>query len=291
MSASGPEDDVLLPTPPPQTQTPTPQAPHTLSTVKLPILKKGEYDIWAIKMEHYLAHTNYPLWEVIQKGNGHVLVSTYTNGVMNVLPLKTAKEIQARERERKARTTLLLALPEDHLAKFHKMTDAKEMWEAIKSRFGGNDESKKMQKYILKQLFEGFSISNSEGLHKGYDRFQSLLSQLEIHGAGVSTEDTNQKFLRSLPSAWSQVALVMRTKPGVDSLSFDDLYNNLRVFESDVKGSNESSLSTQNVSFVSSKSPNSTNDVSIYNNPEFSSNAKSTYFIMITNLRGNFSLY
>ncbi|GJW76194.1 hypothetical protein Tco_0137876 [Tanacetum coccineum] len=66
-------------------------------------------------------------------------------------------------------------------------------------------------------------------------KFQSLLSQLEIHGARVSTEDANQKFLRSLPSAWSQVSLIMRTKPGVDSLSFDDLYNNLRVFENDVK--------------------------------------------------------
>ncbi|GKF83707.1 hypothetical protein Tco_0248605, partial [Tanacetum coccineum] len=97
--------------------------------------------------------------------------------------------------------------------------------------FGGNNESKKMQKYILKQQFEGFSVSNTEGLHKGYDRFQSLLSQLEIHGAGVSSEYANQKFLRSLPSAWSQVPLIMRTKPGVDSLSFDDLYNNLRVFE------------------------------------------------------------
>ncbi|GJT74927.1 ribonuclease H-like domain-containing protein [Tanacetum coccineum] len=117
------------------------------------------------------------------------------------------EEILASERERKARTTLLMALPEDHHAKFHKMTDAKEMWEAIKSRFGGNDESKKMQKYILKQQFEG-----------------------------VSTEDTNQKFLRSLPSTWSQVSLIMRTKPGVDSLSFDDLYNNLRVFVNDVIG-------------------------------------------------------
>ncbi|GKB29817.1 hypothetical protein Tco_0869218 [Tanacetum coccineum] len=130
------------------------------------------------------------------------------------------------------------------------------------SIFGGNDESKKMQKYILKQQFEGFSVSNSEGLHKGYDRFQSLLSQLEIHGAGVSTEDANQKFLRSLPSSWSQVSLVMRTKPGVDSLSFDDLYNNLRVFESDVKGSTRSSSSAQNVAFVSSESTSSTNDVS-----------------------------
>ncbi|GJZ78633.1 hypothetical protein Tco_0643470, partial [Tanacetum coccineum] len=111
------------------------------------------------------------------------------------------------------------------------------------------------------QQFEGFSVSNSEGLHKGYDRFQSLLSQLEIHGAGVFTKDANQKFLRSLPSTWSQVSLITRTKPGVNSLSFDDLYNSLRVFESDVKGSTASSSSTQNVAFVS-ENTSSTNDVS-----------------------------
>ncbi|GJV45299.1 ribonuclease H-like domain-containing protein, partial [Tanacetum coccineum] len=220
---AGSKDDIP---PPPQIQTPIQQVPRTVSTIKLLILKKGEYDIWAMKMEHYLAYIDYPIWEVIQRGNGPVSVSIDTNGVIKVLPPNTAKEILARERERKARTTLLMALPKDHLAKFHKMTDAKEMWEAIKSRFGGNDESKKMQKYILKQQFEGFSVSNSEGLHKGYDRFQSLLSQLEIHGAGVSIEDANQK-----------------------------------VFESDVKGSTASSSSMQNMAFVS-KNTCSTNEVS-----------------------------
>ncbi|GJR00848.1 ribonuclease H-like domain-containing protein [Tanacetum coccineum] len=253
--------EIPPPPPPPSSQTPTQQTPHTVSTIKLPILKKGEYDIWAMKMEHYLAHTDYPIWEVIQNGNGPVSITTDTQGQIKVLPPRTAEEILARERERKARTTLLMALPEDHLAKFHKMTDAKEMWDAIKSRFGGNDESKKMQKYILKQQFEGFFITNSEGLHKGYDRFQSLLSQLEIHEAGVSTEDANKKFLRSLLSAWYQVSLIMRSKPGVDSLSFDDLYNNLRVFKNDVKGSTASSSSTQNVAFVSENTI-STNDVS-----------------------------
>ncbi|GKD23144.1 ribonuclease H-like domain-containing protein [Tanacetum coccineum] len=218
--------------PPSPVVTPTQQAPQIVSTIKLPILKKGEYDIWAMKMEHYLAHTYYPIWEVIQRGNGPVSVSTDTNGQIKVLPPKTAKEIFARERKRKERTTLLMAIPEDHLAKFHKITDAKEMLEAIKSRFGGNNESNKMQKYILKQQFESFSVSNSEGLHK----------------------DANQKFLKSLPSFWSQVSLIMRTKPGVDSLSFDDLYNNLRVFETHVKGSTRSSSSAQNVAFVSSKS-------------------------------------
>nr|GEU55463.1 ribonuclease H-like domain-containing protein [Tanacetum cinerariifolium] len=142
----------------PKTSNPSPpvslriqQIPHTVSSIKLPILKKGKYDIWAMKMEHYLCHTDYPIWKVIQNGNGLVSVTTDSYGMIKVLPPKTAEEVVARERERKARTTLLMALPEDHLAKFHKMVDAKEMWEAIKSRFGGNDESKKMQKYLLKQ--------------------------------------------------------------------------------------------------------------------------------------------
>ncbi|GJX36984.1 ribonuclease H-like domain-containing protein [Tanacetum coccineum] len=254
---AGSEDKI--PPPPPPSQTPTQQTPHIVSTIKLLILKKGEYNIWAMKMEHYLAHTDYPIWEVIQRGNGPVSVSTDTNGLIKVLPPKTAEEILARERERKARTTLLMALPEDHLAKFHKITDAKEMWEAIKSRFGGNDESKKMQKYILKQQFEGFFVSNSEGLHKGYDRFQSLLSQLEIHGAGVSTEDANQKFLRSIPAAWSQVSLIMRTKPGV-AVSVLMICIISRVFESDVKGLLHHLLAAE-VAFVF-KTPSSTNEVS-----------------------------
>nr|GEY44664.1 xylulose kinase-1 [Tanacetum cinerariifolium] len=116
-----------------------------------------------MKMEHSLSHTDYLIWKVIQNGNGPVFVITDTNGMIKVLPPKTAEEVVARENERKARTTLLMALTEEHLAKFHKMVDAKEMWEAIKSKFGSNDESKKMHKYLLKQQFEGFSVSASEG--------------------------------------------------------------------------------------------------------------------------------
>ncbi|GJW29279.1 hypothetical protein Tco_0046154 [Tanacetum coccineum] len=235
---SGSQDEIPPPPPPPpsSSQTPTQQTPYTVSTIKLPILKKEEYDIWAMKMEYYLAHTDYPIWEVIQNGNGHVSITTDTQGQIMVLPPRTAEEIVAKERDRKSRMTLLMALPEDHLAKFHKMTDAKEMWDAIKSRFGGNDESKKMQKYILKQQFEGFSVSNSEGLHKGYDR--------------------------SLPSPGHKVSLINETQTRSGQVvSFDDLYNNLRVFENDVKGSTASSSSSQNVAFVS-ENTNSTNDVS-----------------------------
>ncbi|GKD23379.1 hypothetical protein Tco_1225082, partial [Tanacetum coccineum] len=107
-----------------------------------------------------------------------------------------------------------------------------------------------MQKAMFKQQFEAFSISSLEGLEKGYDRFQQLLSQLEAHGAEVSDEDANYKFLRYFPPAWSNMAMTMRTKPDVDTLSIDDLYNNLKVFELEIKGASKAAASAQNVVFV-----------------------------------------
>ncbi|GJX16641.1 hypothetical protein Tco_0217473 [Tanacetum coccineum] len=49
-------------------------------------------------------------------------------------------------------------------------------------------------------------------------------------------EDANLKLLRSLPSAWNNIALIMRTKSDLDTLSMDDLYNNLKVYELEIKG-------------------------------------------------------
>ncbi|GKA35950.1 hypothetical protein Tco_0722441 [Tanacetum coccineum] len=180
-----------------------------ISNIKLPILKKEEYDIWAMEMEHYLEYID------------------NEDGIVRVLSPVTAAEIQVVEKERNATNILLMAIPKEHMRRFHGMDDAKEIWEAIRTRFGGNANSKKMQKAVFKQQFEAFKISNSEGLEKGYDRFQQLLSQLEAHGAEVSTEDANHKFLRSLPPAWSNLAMTMRTNPEIDTLSIDDLYNNL----------------------------------------------------------------
>ncbi|GJW30742.1 reverse transcriptase domain-containing protein [Tanacetum coccineum] len=65
-----------------------------------------------------------------------------------------------------------------------------------------------------------FEDSRARGnLEKGYDRFQKLLSQLDALGAGVSDEDANHKFLRSLPPAWDSLAMTMRTKKNIDTLA------------------------------------------------------------------------
>ncbi|GJS37155.1 ribonuclease H-like domain-containing protein [Tanacetum coccineum] len=138
-----------------------------------------------MEMEHYLEYIDNEVWKVIQNGNSKKRVTKGKDGVYRVLPPTTQEEQFADEKERKARTLLLMAVPKDHLRRFHGMDDAKEIWAAIKTRFGGNANSKKMQKAVLKQQFEAFTISSKESLEKGYDRFQKLLSQLDALGAGV----------------------------------------------------------------------------------------------------------
>ncbi|GJR53792.1 ribonuclease H-like domain-containing protein [Tanacetum coccineum] len=201
---------------------------QTVSALKLPVLKTRDYDLWSMRMEQYLTHTDYALWEVIVNGDAPAIASA-SAGTEGPIPPKTAEQKLARKNELKAKSTLLLAIPDEHLLKFHGIKDAKTLWEAIKARFGGNKESKKMQKTILKQQYENFAASRSEGLDKTYDRFQKLISQLEIHGEVISQEDANLKLLRSLPSAWNNIALIMRNKSDLDTLSMDDLYNNLKV--------------------------------------------------------------
>ncbi|GJR79283.1 hypothetical protein Tco_0150068 [Tanacetum coccineum] len=191
-----------------------------------------------MRIEQYLTHTDYALWEVIVNGDASAIASASTEGP---IPPKTAKQKLARKNELKAKSTLLLAIPDEHLLKFHGIKDAKTLWEAIKTRFGGNKESKKMQKTILKQQYENFTASRSEGLDKTYDRFQKLISQLEIHGEVISQEDANLKLLRSLPLAWNNIALIMRNKSDLDTMSMDDLYNNLKVYEAEIKSQSNSS--------------------------------------------------
>ncbi|GJU53830.1 hypothetical protein Tco_1227544 [Tanacetum coccineum] len=192
-------------------------------------------------------------------------ITTDEKGIEAEVPPKTAQALLQRQRERIAKSILLLAIPDEYQLRFHGIMDEKSMWDAIKSRFGGNVESNKMQKTVLKQQFEKIYVSDTKGLDKAYDRFQKLISLLEVHGADVPNEDANQNFLRALPSSWMNVALIMRNKDGIYDLVIDDLYNNLKVFEDDIKGSSGSSSNSQNVAFLSAEDTSSGNEVNTAN--------------------------
>ncbi|GJS80841.1 ribonuclease H-like domain-containing protein [Tanacetum coccineum] len=146
---------------------------------KVPMLKPGEYEIWRMRIEQYIQMIDYALWEVI-------------------------------ENEVKARSTLMMGIPNEHQLKFNSIKDATKLLEAVEKRF---DEK-------------------------------------------LSQEDVNQKLLRSLSPEWNTHAVVWRNKADLDTMSMDDLYKNLKVYEPKVKGMSSSSSSTQNMDFVSSSNNN-----------------------------------
>ncbi|GJS22773.1 hypothetical protein Tco_0451405 [Tanacetum coccineum] len=203
---------------------------------------------------------DYSLWEVIENGNAPPITKV-VEGVETTIAPTTTKEKAQRRLELKERSTLLMGIPNEHQLKFNFIKDAKSLLQAVKKRFGGNAATKKTQRNLLKQQYENFTTSSSEVLDQTFDRLQKLISQLEIHGESISQEDVNQKFLRSLSPEWNTHTIVWRNKPKIDTLSLDDLYNNLKIYEPEVKGtsSSSSSTNTQNVAFVSSNSISSTN--------------------------------
>nr|GEU66044.1 ribonuclease H-like domain-containing protein [Tanacetum cinerariifolium] len=208
-------------------------SPQVVSAAKLPILNPNEFDLWKMRIEQYFLMTDYSLWEVILNGDSPVPTRVIEDVVQPVTST-TAEQRLARKNELKAR--------------------------AIEKRFGGNKETKKVQKTLLKQQYENFTGLSSESLDQIHDRLQKLISQLEDLGESLSQEDINLKFLRNLPTEWRTHTLIWRNKTDLEEQSLDDLFNRLKIYEAKVKSSSCASTSTQNIAFVSSQNTDSTNE-------------------------------
>ncbi|GJY78241.1 hypothetical protein Tco_0484042 [Tanacetum coccineum] len=201
---------------------------------------------------------DYSIWEVIENGNAPP-ITKLVEGVETIIAHSTVEEKAQRRLELKARSTLLIGTPNEHQLKFNSIKDAKSLLQVDEKMFVGNAATKKTQINLLKQQYENFTASSSEVLDQTFDRLQNLITQLEIHGESISQEDVNQKFLRSLSPKWNTHTNVWRNKPEIDTLSLDDLYNNLKIYELKVKRTSSSSTNTQNIAFVSLNITNSTN--------------------------------
>nr|GEY70611.1 hypothetical protein [Tanacetum cinerariifolium] len=160
---------------------------------KVSMLKPGEYKIWRMRIEQYIQMIDNALWEVIE--NGATLPKTnFMEGVTTEVPITTAEEKAQRRLEVKTRSTLMIGIPNEHQLKFNSIKDAKKLLEAVEKRFD-----------------------------------QKLVSQLELLEENLSQEDVNQKLLRSLSPEWNTRVVVWRNKADLDTMSIDDLYNNLKV--------------------------------------------------------------
>nr|GEW08672.1 hypothetical protein [Tanacetum cinerariifolium] len=149
---------------------------------------------------------------ILQPENGNAPIVTKTvDGKETVIPPTSVKEKAQRRAKLKARSTFLMALPNEHQLKFNLYKDAETLMQAIENRLG-----------VIPQ------------------------------------EEINQKFLRSLSQEWTMHTIVWRNKPKIETLSLDDLFNNMKAYESEVTGTSRSTIYSHNVAFLSSSSTNST---------------------------------
>nr|GEU36858.1 hypothetical protein [Tanacetum cinerariifolium] len=199
--------------------------------------------MWRLRIEQYFQIQDYAQWDVIENGNSFKPVAERTTDdagtSTTIIPSPvTIKEKAKKKNDVKARNMLLMALPNEHLMTFNQYKDAKTLFAVIETRFSRNESTKKTQKTLLKQLYENFSATGTESL-----------------------DSISNRFLRSLPSEWNTHVVVWRNKSDLDTMSLDDLYNNFKIVEQEIRGTTSTNTSSQNMTFISSPSPNSTNEV------------------------------
>nr|GEV16814.1 retrovirus-related Pol polyprotein from transposon TNT 1-94 [Tanacetum cinerariifolium] len=144
----------------------------------------GKFEQWQFRMQQYLQHEQYALWEVIEFGDSYEAPAndpstTTTNTTSGEAGTKsrrtitlTTEDMQKKKNDIKARTTLLLSLPGEHQLRFSKYKTARELWAAILKTFGGNEATKKTKKNLLKQQYGNFRAESLESLEQTFTRLQ-----------------------------------------------------------------------------------------------------------------------
>ncbi|GJS52281.1 ribonuclease H-like domain-containing protein [Tanacetum coccineum] len=207
----------------------------TPSSTKIPILNTGKFEQWKFRIQQYLQHEHYALWEVIE------FVDSY-----KVPPEETGKGVSG-EGSAKKKGRIVAITTEDMQKRRND--------EAILKTFGGNEATKKTKKNQLKQQYGNFKAEGSETLEQTFNRLQAIVSHLEFMDVPIEQDDLNQKFLSSLAPEWLVYTIVWRNRDDLDTMSLDDVYNHLKVYEPEVQKSAGSN--SQNMAFISSSNTNS----------------------------------
>nr|GEZ65599.1 ribonuclease H-like domain-containing protein [Tanacetum cinerariifolium] len=110
--------------------------------------------MWRLRIEQYFHVQDYALWDVIENDNSFkpvaetIIDDAGTSTILILGPITTEEKTQKKNNV-KTRSMLLMALPNEHSMTFNKYKDAKSLFAAIETRFGGNEATKKTQKNLL----------------------------------------------------------------------------------------------------------------------------------------------
>nr|GFC27274.1 hypothetical protein [Tanacetum cinerariifolium] len=202
---------------------------HQYPTVaKIHVLDTRKFEQWQFQIQQYLQHEHYALWEIIEFGDSYKV------------PINTDPDDTTTRKDVEQSGRIVTFTTEDMQ---NKKNDVK--------------ATKKRKKNLLKQQYGNFKAEGTETLEQTFNRLQVIVSQLQFMEVDVEKDDLNQKFLTSLAPEWLMHTIVWRNRNDLDSMSLDDLYNHLKVYEAEVQ--KKSNSNSQDMAFISS-SKNSSNE-------------------------------
>nr|GEZ16971.1 putative ribonuclease H-like domain-containing protein [Tanacetum cinerariifolium]GEZ17218.1 putative ribonuclease H-like domain-containing protein [Tanacetum cinerariifolium] len=201
------------------------------------MLDTRKFEQWQFRMQQYLQHEHYALWEVIEFGDSYeapknnpsiTTISTTTTSTTSGDKSRrtvtlTTEDMQKKKNDVKAITTLLLSLPDEYQLRFSKHKTTKELRAAILKTFGSNEATKKTKKNLLKQQYGNFRAEGSETLEQTFTRLQVIIGQLQFMGVEVEQDDLNQKFLTSLAPEWLMHTIAevqKKSEPNTQNMAF-----------------------------------------------------------------------
>nr|GEW35829.1 hypothetical protein [Tanacetum cinerariifolium] len=202
------------------------------TVAKIPFLDTGKFEQWQFRIQQYLQHEHYAMWEVIEFGDSYEVPTSTTDTT-------TTYTISGETGTKSGRTVTLTA-------------------EDMQKKKNNVKATKKTKKNLLKQQYGNFRAKGSETLEQTFSRLEVIIGQLKFMDVEVEEDDLNQKFLTSLAPEWLMHTIIWRNMSDLDTMSLDDLYNHLKVYESKVQKKMEPN--SQNMAFISSAKHSSRNE-------------------------------
>ena len=221
--------------------------PTTVSryeSIRVPILKPADYSIWKVKMTMFLEATDPEYLDRIYEGpHKPTRLAIVTAGQQEQLVPKdrkdfTPEDLSSIAKDAKVRHLLHSALDNVMSNKVINCTTAKEIWDALEVRCQGTPAIKKNRRNILTQEYEHFEAKSEETMTETFDRFCKLINDLSLVNKEYDLEDSNLKFLLSLPEKWDVKTTTIRDNYDLAETEIDEIYGLLKTHELEIEQRN-----------------------------------------------------
>ena len=217
--------------------------------ISIHVLEKEDYFHWKVKMHLHLLSQDTSYVQCIEKGP-HVPMKIVTcvnaDGTMapdKFVPKTSSEFTEEDEKEvhkdKKAMNILFNGLDKNMFDNVINCTTSKEVWDTLQTLCEGSEQVRHNKMQLLIQKYEAFHFKSGESVNDTYSRFQKLLNGLKLYGRTYSTEDTNLKFLRSLPKEWKPMTVSLRHSHEFKDYTLDKLYGVLRTYELEIQQDEE----------------------------------------------------